>query len=85
MKKLDRVVHLKVKLSQEYQILSRILFAYDKLEEEEDEDVVLEKVTEYKKSKIMRRLWNRRKYQQLWSLQDFREKNRRDYIQIRNH
>ena len=65
MKKLDRVVHLKVKLSQEYQILSRILFAYDKLEEEEDEDAVSENVTEYKKSKIMRRLWNRRKYQQL--------------------
>ena len=68
MKKLDRVVHLKVKLSQEYQILSRILFAYDKLEEEEDEDAVSENVTEYKKSKIMRRLWNRRKYQQLWFL-----------------
>ena len=63
-KKMDKFINFKLKMNKDCQIFSRIMFGYNKLEEEEEEFDTLENVNKHGKGKVIRMLLSRRNYQQ---------------------
>ena len=64
-KKLDKFVNFKLRVNQECLLFSRIMFGYNKLEEDDEEIDTLEYVKKNNKSRTIRMLLSRKKYQQI--------------------
>ena len=66
-KKLDNFVNFKLRMNRECQLLSRIMFGYNKLEEDEDEEeiIIVERMNKQSKTNMIRTMWKRKKYQQI--------------------
>ena len=66
-KKLDKFVNFKLRMNRECQLLTRIMFGYNKLEEEEDEEEMMfvEGMNKQSRTDLIRTMWKRKKYQQM--------------------